>query len=136
MHKTYSDTYQIPGFTGGYWAYALNTNETAGVPCSGPAPETIPKSHRRLGVYYLGWDSIEVAKSGCMVTKCGQLLTEFSCTKMGPRRQPFPRRSKSCSHISDQDQVLSTRCFANINNALHKHGRDTLYKLKAQACGI
>ncbi|KAK4061759.1 hypothetical protein Trihar35433_9359 [Trichoderma harzianum] len=34
MHKTYSDTYQIPGFTGGYWAYALNSNETAGVPAA------------------------------------------------------------------------------------------------------
>lgn len=71
MHKTYSDTYQIPGFTGGYWAYALNSNETAGVPCSSPAPETIPKSNRRLGVYYLGWDSIEVAKSGRMITEFG-----------------------------------------------------------------
>ncbi|KAM6484802.1 hypothetical protein HDV62DRAFT_404587 [Trichoderma sp. SZMC 28011] len=64
MHKTYSDTYQILGFTGGYWAYALNSNETAGVPCSSPAPETIPKSHRRLGVYYLGWDSIELHEDG------------------------------------------------------------------------
>ncbi|KAL7953426.1 hypothetical protein V8C34DRAFT_318191 [Trichoderma compactum] len=59
MHKTYSDTYQIIGFTGGYWAYALNSNETAGVPCSSAVPETIPKPQRRLGVYYLGWDSIE-----------------------------------------------------------------------------
>ncbi|KAL7906559.1 hypothetical protein GGI35DRAFT_111286 [Trichoderma velutinum] len=62
MHKTYSDTYQIPGFTGGYWAYATNTNETAGVPCSSPAPERI--SARRLGVYYLGWDSIELHEDG------------------------------------------------------------------------
>ncbi|UKZ81547.1 hypothetical protein TrVFT333_009319 [Trichoderma virens FT-333] len=64
MHKTYSDTYQIQGFTGGYWAYATNTNETAGVPCSSPAPETVPKSQRRLGVYYLGWDSIELHEDG------------------------------------------------------------------------
>ncbi|KAL7803300.1 hypothetical protein V8C44DRAFT_344575 [Trichoderma aethiopicum] len=64
MHKTYSDTYQIQGFTGGYWAYATNTNETAGVPCSAPKQETVPKSQRRLAVYYLGWDSIELHEDG------------------------------------------------------------------------
>ncbi|KAM0263919.1 hypothetical protein ACHAQJ_000954 [Trichoderma viride] len=64
MHKTYADTYQIQGFTGGYWAYAMNTNETAGVPCSAPAEETVPKAHRRLAVYYLGWDSIELHEDG------------------------------------------------------------------------
>ncbi|KAL7947627.1 hypothetical protein V8C42DRAFT_290311 [Trichoderma barbatum] len=64
MHKTFSDTYQIQGFTGGYWAYASNTNETAGAPCSNRAAEAIPKPHRRLGVYYLGWDSIELHEDG------------------------------------------------------------------------
>lgn len=61
MHKTFVDTYQIQGFTGGYWAYATNTNETAGVSCLTPGEETVPKAHRRLGVYYLGWESIEVS---------------------------------------------------------------------------
>lgn len=60
MHKTYVDTYQIQGFTGGYWAYAINTNETAGVSCLPPSEETVLKARRRLGVYYLGWESIEV----------------------------------------------------------------------------
>jgi hypothetical protein len=60
MHKTYVDTYQIQGFTGGYWAYAINTNETAGVSGLAPSEENVPKAHRRLGVYYLGWESIEV----------------------------------------------------------------------------
>ncbi|PTB62712.1 hypothetical protein BBK36DRAFT_1128532 [Trichoderma citrinoviride] len=64
MHKTYSDTYQIQGFTGGYWAYATNTNETAGVPYSTPTDETVPKSQRRLAVYYLGWESIELHEDG------------------------------------------------------------------------
>ncbi|KAL6694345.1 hypothetical protein J3F84DRAFT_376595 [Trichoderma pleuroticola] len=72
MHKTYSDTYQIPGFTGGYWAYATNSNETAGVPCSSPVPETIPKPHRRLGVYYLGWDSIELHEDGTQTAAFGE----------------------------------------------------------------
>lgn len=60
MHKTYADTYQIQGFTGGYWSYAMNTNEAAGVSCLTPGKEAVPKAHRRLGVYYLGWESIEV----------------------------------------------------------------------------
>ncbi|KAL7893356.1 hypothetical protein HDV63DRAFT_387812 [Trichoderma sp. SZMC 28014] len=64
MHKTFVDTYQIQGFTGGYWAYATNTNETAGVSCLTPGEETVPKAHRRLGVYYLGWESIELHEDG------------------------------------------------------------------------
>ncbi|KAL6903302.1 hypothetical protein GGI43DRAFT_401679 [Trichoderma evansii] len=64
MHKTYSDTYQIQGFTGGYWAYATNTNESVGVSCFGPDEETVAKANRRLGVYYLGWDSIELHEDG------------------------------------------------------------------------
>ncbi|KAL6872167.1 hypothetical protein J3F83DRAFT_734022 [Trichoderma novae-zelandiae] len=64
MHKTYSDTYQIQGFTGGYWAYATNTNETAGVPCSAPTEEIVSRSQRRLAVYYLRWNSIELHEDG------------------------------------------------------------------------
>ncbi|KAM0453084.1 hypothetical protein ACHAPV_009199 [Trichoderma viride] len=64
MHKTYVDTYQIQGFTGGYWAYAINTNETAGVSCLPPSEETVLKARRRLGVYYLGWESIELHEDG------------------------------------------------------------------------
>ncbi|TFB00810.1 hypothetical protein CCMA1212_007542, partial [Trichoderma ghanense] len=60
----YSHTYPIRGFTGGYWAYATNTDETAGLPCSAPTEETVPKSQRRLAVYYLGWDSIELHEDG------------------------------------------------------------------------
>ncbi|KAL7934751.1 hypothetical protein V8C35DRAFT_301748 [Trichoderma chlorosporum] len=64
MHKTFTDTYQILGFTGGHWSYAINTNETTGVPCSSSAPKIVQKSNRRLGVYYLGWDSIELHEDG------------------------------------------------------------------------
>ncbi|EHK47804.1 hypothetical protein TRIATDRAFT_282362, partial [Trichoderma atroviride IMI 206040] len=52
------------GFTGGYWAYAINTNETTGVSCLAPSEDTVPKAHRRLGVYYLGWESIELHEDG------------------------------------------------------------------------
>ncbi|KAL7813089.1 hypothetical protein V8C26DRAFT_172243 [Trichoderma gracile] len=64
MEKTYSDTYKIRGFTGGHWAYVTNTNETAGVPCSTPTEEAIPISQRRLAIYYLGWESIELHEDG------------------------------------------------------------------------
>lgn len=63
MHKTYSDTYQIDGFTGGYWGYATNTNESRGESLSAEAKPSIPVGERRLGVYYLGWESIEVRRS-------------------------------------------------------------------------
>lgn len=60
MHKTYLDTYKLLGFTGGDWAYAINTNETSGVPCSPSAEKVVSITERRLAVYLLGWESIEV----------------------------------------------------------------------------
>lgn len=60
MHKTYADTFKLVGFTGGYWAYALNTNETSGMPTAAELGEWVPEGERRLGVYVLGWESIEV----------------------------------------------------------------------------
>lgn len=60
MDKTWSDTYQILGFTGGNWAYASNTNESSGAPLNSTSDEVIPQGERRLGVYFLGWESIEV----------------------------------------------------------------------------
>ncbi|KAK3356563.1 hypothetical protein B0T25DRAFT_536995 [Lasiosphaeria hispida] len=60
MHKTYADTFKLVGFTGGYWAYALNTNETSGVPTAAESGEWVPEGERRLGVYVLGWESIEL----------------------------------------------------------------------------
>ncbi|KAL7918249.1 hypothetical protein ACQKWADRAFT_304713 [Trichoderma austrokoningii] len=80
MHKTYSDTYQIQGFTGGHWAYAINTNETVGASCSALGEETLSKAHRRLGVYYLGWESIELHEDG---TQTEAFLEEIN------RLQPY-----------------------------------------------
>ncbi|CAL5870101.1 uncharacterized protein PFLUO_LOCUS4335 [Penicillium psychrofluorescens] len=59
MRKTYEDAFQFRGMTGGDWAYVSNTNETAGKPCLSP-PTTVPASGRRLGIYILGWESIEL----------------------------------------------------------------------------
>ncbi len=59
MHKTYADTSKLLGYTGGHWAYALNTNDTAGVPLG--VDGEVPERERRLGVYILGWESIEVS---------------------------------------------------------------------------
>ena len=60
MDKTYRDTFGCPGFTGGHWAYAINTNATDGVPCHDSLDTVISEDERRLGVYYLGWESTEV----------------------------------------------------------------------------
>lgn len=60
MHKTYTDTYKIRGFTGGHWSYASNTNETHGVPSDVVPEPRVAEGDRRLGVYFLGWESIEV----------------------------------------------------------------------------
>ncbi|EXJ66094.1 uncharacterized protein A1O5_10709 [Cladophialophora psammophila CBS 110553] len=84
MHKTYTDCYHYPGFTGGNWSYAVNTNDTSGVALAldygvdgaggAAAPtdkgdhqwngkeeeeEEVPEPERRLACYYLGWDTIE-----------------------------------------------------------------------------
>lgn len=59
MHKTYSDTYKLLGFTGGYWAYADNTNNVSGVSCE-KAEESVLPDKQRLALYFLGWESMEV----------------------------------------------------------------------------
>lgn len=73
MHKTYTDAFKTQGFTGGQWAYAINTNESSGVPCSVATDELVSEGRKRLGIYYLGWESIEVrhqlALSGVVLKK-------------------------------------------------------------------
>ncbi|KIW27608.1 uncharacterized protein PV07_07334 [Cladophialophora immunda] len=76
MHKTYTDCYHFAGFAGGNWAYAANTNDTAGVGVDGRnglkggvgddddaasagRREEVPEDERRLACYYLGWDTVE-----------------------------------------------------------------------------
>ena len=60
MNKTYTDTYKINGFNGGHWQYAIDTNESYGITSRQVPGEPISEGERRLGVYCLGWESIEV----------------------------------------------------------------------------
>ncbi|KAH7160437.1 hypothetical protein B0J13DRAFT_541119 [Dactylonectria estremocensis] len=60
MIKTYTDTYKMLGFTGGNWGYSMNANESAGVPLRPASEDPISEGERRLGVYFLGWESIEL----------------------------------------------------------------------------
>ncbi|RFU31630.1 hypothetical protein B7463_g4721, partial [Scytalidium lignicola] len=60
MHKTFTDTYRMQGFTGGNWTYAINTNDTNGVPLDLAKEHLVPEQERRLACYYLGWESIEL----------------------------------------------------------------------------
>lgn len=77
MHKTYSDTYQIEGFAGGYWGYATNTNESIGEPLSAETRVSIAEAQRRLGVYYLGWQSIEHHERGTQTKEFAEELTKL-----------------------------------------------------------
>ncbi|KAH6891477.1 hypothetical protein B0T10DRAFT_560719 [Thelonectria olida] len=81
MHKTYTDTYMIEGFTGGYWGYAANTNESRGASLSAEPQPPIPEGERRLGVYYLGWESIEhherATKTEVFAEELTKLLPHF-----------------------------------------------------------
>jgi hypothetical protein len=62
MYKTYRDTFGSLGFMGGHWAYAINTNDTNGVPYNVSPDTVVAEEDRRLGVYYLGWESTEVSQ--------------------------------------------------------------------------
>lgn len=59
MHKTYTDCYKMQGFVGGQWAYSLNSNHPDGVALS-DITTTLAQDDRRLALYFLGWESIEV----------------------------------------------------------------------------
>ncbi len=65
MHKTYTDCYGVPGFVGGEWAYAVNTNDAGGTSAlvEYTRDQWLEEKERRLACYYLGWDSIEVCLS-------------------------------------------------------------------------
>ncbi|KAK9449216.1 uncharacterized protein V1518DRAFT_417423 [Limtongia smithiae] len=78
MNKTFADTHKIIGFTGGSWAYALNTNDSSGVSVSDIA-SVLPAGERRLAVYPLGWESIELHQDG---TKTPVFAEELD--KIGP----------------------------------------------------
>ncbi|KAI5459013.1 hypothetical protein BGZ63DRAFT_415688 [Mariannaea sp. PMI_226] len=77
MHKTYSDTFKIQGFTGGYWAYASNTNNSSGLPLQTASLQRVPETERRLGVYLLGWESIEHHQRGTKTEVFAEELTKL-----------------------------------------------------------
>jgi hypothetical protein len=59
MHKTYTDCYRMQGFVGGSWGYAVDTNDSAGLPLA-EVGKGAALRERRMAVYYLGWESAEV----------------------------------------------------------------------------
>jgi hypothetical protein len=61
MHKTYTDCYKMQGFLGGQWAYSLKANHPNGVALSDR--NVLESDDRRLALYFLGWESIEVRLS-------------------------------------------------------------------------
>jgi len=68
MNKTFTDCYKmVPGFMGGGWAYALNSNDHAGVKADAPevGQHIVKKGDEMLAYYYFGWPSVEVGLSPC-----------------------------------------------------------------------
>lgn len=60
-HKTYTDCYRMRGFLGGDWGYSLDTNEVNGRALTGAEHRpSLEQDQRRLAIYFLGWESIEV----------------------------------------------------------------------------
>ena len=60
MHKTYTDCYSAEGFSGGNWAYAVNSNDVDELLSEAVDERLIPEGEGRLAVYPLGWESVEV----------------------------------------------------------------------------
>jgi hypothetical protein len=90
MHKTYTDCYQMQGFVGGDWGYAANTNSTGGGDVD-LAEGRLEGEQRRLAIYFLGWESVEVCASS--VQKQRKLTEKFtSSTKMLALLLYLPRR--------------------------------------------
>lgn len=63
MHKTFADCYRMHGFIGGGWGYAANTNCIEGESIAVAKGSRFDAQQRRLGIYLLGWESIEVCLS-------------------------------------------------------------------------
>jgi hypothetical protein len=71
MDKTFTDCYIAPGFTGGGWAYALNSNDAGGEVISAArndALTVLSENERRLAYYCIGWETVEV--SGANTIRC------------------------------------------------------------------
>jgi len=61
MDKTFTDCYFAKGFTGGGWAYALNSNDAQGFEVTPDEGKDafLEEKDRRLAYYVIGWNSIE-----------------------------------------------------------------------------
>lgn len=60
MHKTFTDCYFAEGFTGGWWKYALNSINLEEPLAEAGEENEVKVQERRLGMYCLGWETIEV----------------------------------------------------------------------------
>ena len=62
MHKTFTDCYFAKGFTGGGWAYALNSNDAEGneIDVNTTEEPLIEEKDRKLAYYIIGWNTIAV----------------------------------------------------------------------------
>ena len=90
MHKTYTDCYQMQGFVGGDWGYAVNTNSTGGGDVD-LVEGRLQGEQRRLAIYFLGWESVEVCASS--VQNQRNLTEKFtSSTRMLALLLYLPRR--------------------------------------------
>jgi hypothetical protein len=63
MHKTFTDCYLAPGFTGGGWAYALNSNNANGEVVNDDSPDVLFEEKQRLAYYVIGWETTEASSS-------------------------------------------------------------------------
>ena len=63
MHKTFTDCYFAPGFTGGGWNYAMDSNDAEGnhIIAGADGIGSIDDSQRRLAYYCIGWETTEVS---------------------------------------------------------------------------
>jgi hypothetical protein len=61
MHKTFTDCYLAlgGGLTGGWWSYALNSNDSDGEEVRVPngTGKMLDENKRMLAYYVLGWES-------------------------------------------------------------------------------
>ncbi|KAL6249877.1 hypothetical protein RBB50_003733 [Rhinocladiella similis] len=77
MHKTYTDTYGMRGFEGGQWAYCSNTNDSLGGPLKSENVQ-LTSDEKRLGVYVLGWESVELHQAATKTALFAEEIDKLS----------------------------------------------------------
>jgi hypothetical protein len=113
MHKTFTDCYYAPGFVGGGWEVAVNTNQSDGVRLdASKMVHQVGLENRRLACYYLGWESIEVCQGiACVIYKT---LTVYSITIRTLLRSFLPRKLISWLLGAAKEQGHGTLHLRNI----------------------